>query len=312
MVHVAVATSAIIACSAAMVKAVTLARRLAPLPRPILLVGETGVGKRLLARFIHSCSGRPGDFVAVAGGELSEALLHGEFAGHEPGAFASAHRRLRGPFEQAQSGTLFLDELPLWPVAVQSMVLRALDEGLIARRGTERELPVSWRLIVASQRALGDLMDDGRLLPALRWWLGEFVIAVPSLRGRFVDIAALSYHFLDRVREELCDPGPALIDPEALDRLVTYRWPGNVRQLRSVVEWSWVQGAASAAERIRTADLPPSVAVDSGPRVAVDLEGRRALSRWAFERAGRNRRGAGRLLGVHPNTIDNHRRAAAP
>ncbi len=295
-----------------MEKAVALARRLAPLPRPILLVGETGVGKRLLARFIHSCSGRPGDFVAVAGSELSEALLHDEFASHDPGAFVSAHRRLRGPFERAQSGTLFLDELPLWPRAVQSMVLRALDEGLIARRGAERELPVNWRLIVASQRALDDLVDDGRLVPALRWWLDEFVIAVPPLRGRFVDIAALSYHFFDRIREELGGPGPALIEPEALERLVTYRWPGNVRQLRSVVEWSWVQAAASAAERIRTTDLPPSVALDSSSREAVDLEGRHALSRWAFERAGCNRRRAADLLGVHPNTIDNHRRAAAP
>lgn len=192
------------------------------------------------------------------------------------------------------------------------MVLRALDEGLIARRGTERELPVSWRLIVASQRALDDLVDDGRLLPALRWWLDEFVIAVPPLRGRFVDIAALSYHFFDGVRGEWGGPGPAVIDPEALDRLLTFRWPGNARQLRSVVEWSWVQAAASAAERIRSADLPPSIALDSGSRVPLDLEGRRALSRWAFERAGCNRRDAGRLLGVHPNTIDNHRRAAAP
>src|SRR5256884_186162 len=273
MVHVAVAAS-VVACSAAMIEAVALAKRLAPLPRPIVLIGETGVGKRLLARFIHSCSGRPGDFVAVAGGELSEALVHDEFAGHEPGAFASAHRRLRGPFERAQSGTLFLDELPLWPRAVQSMVLRALDEGLIARRGTERELPVSWRLIVASQRALDDLVDDGRLVPALRWCLDEFVIAVPPLRGRFLDIAALSYHFFDRVRGELGGPAPALIDPEALDRLLTYRWPGNVRQLRSVVESSWVQAAASAAERIRTGDLPPSVALRSRARRAVDPRGR--------------------------------------
>jgi len=127
-----------------------------------------------------------------------------------------------------------------------------------------------------------------------------------------VDIAALSYHFFDRIREELGGPGPALIEPEALERLVTYRWPGNVRQLRSVVEWSWVQAAASAAERIRTTDLPPSVALDSSSREAVDLEGRHALSRWAFERAGCNRRRAADLLGVHPNTIDNHRRAAAP
>ncbi len=289
MVPVAVAAGALVACSAAMVKVVTLARRLAPLPRPIVLVGETGVGKRLLARFIHNQSGRAGQFIAVGATDDGGPL---------------------GPLERAHNGTLFLKDLPLWPLAVQGTVLKAIEEGTIVRRGAERALPLTCRLIVASQRPLEDLVADGRLLPALRWGIDEFVITVPPLRGRFADVAALSYHFLDRARAEFGE-GPTIFEPDALDRLLSHSWPGNVRQLRGAVEWSWVQAAGSAAERIRMADLPPYVGRDAAARLVVDLNGRRELSRWAFERAGRSRKGAARLLGFHPNTIDNHLRAAA-
>lgn len=303
------AAAAVVACSAAMMEAVTLARRLALLPRPIALVGETGVGKRLIARFIHAHSGRAGPFVTVGGGEVSDSTPPLR-TGDDRWAFGAGQTRLRGPYERAQNGTLFLEDLPLWPREAQSAVLRVLDEGVIAPRGIERGLPLNCRVIVASQRALDELVSDGRLLPAFRWWIGEFVIAVPPLRGRFVDIAALSYHFLDRARAELGGGVPTVLEPEALDRLLSYRWPGNVRQLQGAVEWSGVQAAASATDRIRIADLPPPVVRDETAAVLVDLEARRALSRWAFERAGGDRKRAAHLLGVHPNTIDNHRRAA--
>ena len=301
MVHVAVAAGALVACSAAMMEAVALARRLAPFPRPIAFVGETGVGKRLLARFIHTHSGRAGPFVTVHGGEVSDSMQP-PLAGDDRRA-APGQASLRATFERAQNGTLFLEDLPLWPRAAQSAVLRVVDEGTLAP-------PIS-RLIVASQYGLDELVDDGRLLPAFRWWIGDFVIAVPPLRGRFVDIAALAYHFLDRARADFGGSGPMVLEPETLDRLLTYRWPGNVRQLRGAVEWSWVQAAASAVDRIRIVDLPPPVVRDDTAAFAVDLEARRELSRWAFERAGGDRKRAAQLLGVHPNTIDNHRRAAA-
>jgi len=312
MVHAGVGAEAVIACSTAMLKTVALAQRLAPLPRALLLVGESGVGKGLLARFVHAHSGRHGDFVAVAGGELSESLLHDQLVGHEPGAFTGASLRFRGPFERARNGTLFLDELPLWPRAAQSAVLRAVDEGLLTRLGSERELRVNCRLILASHEPLEQLVAEGQLLPDLRWRIGEFVITVPPLKGRFVDIAALAYHFLDRVREEFPSRGPIWVEPEALEQLLTYRWPGNARQLRGVIEWSWTQAAADGAERIRLGDLPPYVAVDETARAVVNLDGRRALTRWAFEQAGGSRRRAADLLGFHPNTIHNHLAAAAP
>lgn len=255
MVHVAVAAGALVACSAAMLETVALARRLAPFPLPIALVGETGVGKRLLARLIHIHSGRTGPFVIVRGGEVSDSAQP-TLTGDERQGLGQGETRLRGPFEPAQNGTLFLEDLPLWPLHAQSAVLRVLDEGAIAPREVERGLPLRCRLIVASQRPLDELVTDGRLLPALRWWIGEFVIHVPPLRGRFLDIAALSYHFLDRARDEFGTSVPTVVEPKALDRLLTYPWPGNVRQLRRAVDWSCVQAVTSSADRIRLTDLP--------------------------------------------------------
>ncbi len=292
MVHVA-AAAAVIASSAAMAKVVSLAARLAPLPRPILLVGETGVGKGMLARLIHSGSRRPGPFAIAAGSELAE-----------------PSGDLRKALERARGGTLFLDQLPFWPQAAQNNILRAFeDESIQAGRG-QGESPPACRLIAASDKSLEQLVEEGRLLAEFRWWIGQFVITVPPLRERAGDIAALSYHFLDRVRQEFSETGPTLFDPKALARLVTYRWPGNIRELRGVVEWSWLRASSGQTERIGVGDLPPQVVTDAS-RVRLDLAGRRDLSRWAFERAGHDRKRAAELLGVHPNTIDNHRRASS-
>jgi DNA-binding NtrC family response regulator len=199
--------------------------------------------------------------------------------------------------------------LSLWSHGAQSAVLRAVDERLITRLGAERELPLDCRVVFASNQPLAALVSSGRLLSDLRWRIGEFVIEIPPLAGRVVDVAALSYHFLDEARTEF-GPGPVLFDPCALERLVTYHWPGNVRQLRGVVEWSWTLAAMDAVERIGLTHLPASVLRDEAARVPLDSSTRHALSRWAYDRAGRSRTAAGELLGLHPNTIDNHRRAA--
>jgi len=310
MVPAAVAVGAVIALSATMMKSVALAKRFAPLPRPVLLVGESGVGKGLLARFIHAQSGRRGDFVAVTGGELSDSLLQDQLAGHEAGAFTGAQRRVRGAFERAQGGTLFLDELPLWSRTAQSAVLRAVDDGVITRLGGERDLTLDSRLVFASNRPLEQLMNEGRLLPDLRWRIRDFVIEVPPLAGRVVDIAALSYQFLDSASHEFGHRGPVAIDPEALERLLVYQWPGNVRQLRSAVEFGWVAAADEEAERIDLHHLPSYLAEATASHTVLDRAARRDLSIWAFERTAHNRRRAAELLGLHPNTIDHHRRAA--
>jgi DNA-binding NtrC family response regulator len=291
MVHVAAAT-ALIACSATMIKVVSLAARLAPLPRPILLIGETGVGKRLLARLIHSESGRAGNLSVAAGSELGDRA-----------------EGLHDALERARGGTLLLDQLPFCSRAVQSTILRVLEEGENRAGAGHRDGPPAYRLIVASDRPLEDLAADGRVLADFRWWIGQFLIAVPPLRERAGDIAALSYHFLECARQEFSATGPTLFEPKALNRLLTYPWPGNIPQLRGVVERSWVRAVAGNVERIGVTELPSDALAD-GDRVALNVAARRDLSLWAFERAGHDRKRAAELLGVHPNTIANHRRAS--
>jgi DNA-binding NtrC family response regulator len=237
--------------------------------------------------------------------------LHDQLVGHEPGAFTGAHGRLIGAFERARNGTLFLDELALWSQAAQSAVLRAVDEAVITRLGGERELSLNCRLLFASNRPVEQLVDEGRLLADLRWRIRDFVIEVPPLADRFVDIAAHSYQFLDEAAVEFGGRGPMWIATDALERLLRYAWPGNVRQLRSVVEWGWVQAATDGAERIQITHLPAYVVHDTARPLMLDRAARRDLSIWAFERAGHNRKRAAQLLGIHPNTIDHRRRVAS-
>jgi DNA-binding NtrC family response regulator len=148
------------------------------------------------------------------------------------------------------------------------------------------------------------------LLPDLRYRMREFVIEVPPLAGRGADIAELAYHFLDRARAEFRYLGPTMFDPAALGRLVRYPWPGNVRELGAVVEWGVVQAALGESERVALCHLPSRLAQRERPATSLSVKTRRALSRWAFERAGHDRRQAALLLGVHPNTIDHHCRSA--
>jgi two-component system, NtrC family, response regulator HydG len=165
-------------------------------------------------------------------------------------------------------------------------------------------------VIFAANRHPDALVEARLLLPDLRYRMREFVIEVPPLAGRGADIAELAYYFLDRARAEFRYLGPTMFDPAALDRLVRYPWPGNVRELGSVVEWGVVQAAASESERLALPHLPSRLTHGGRSRISLSVDTRRALSRWAFERAGHDRRQAAVLLGVHPNTIDHHCRPA--
>jgi len=303
-------TGIVLGSSEMMARVLALARRYAALPRPLVLVGPTGAGKGLLARVIHAESGRRGAFVALAGGELAESLYPDELRGHEAGAFTGASRRFPGAFERAHNGTLFADELPLWPLGAQKAILRMVDEGAVTRLGAEREMSVSARVIFAANRHPDALVEAGTLLPDLRYRMREFVIEVPPLAGRGADIAELAYAFLDRARTEFGQTGPVMFDPRALERLCTHSWPGNVRELCGVVEWAVVRAGVSASDSIGLAHLPSRLATSGERTVRPSAETRRALSCWAFARAGRNRREAAALLGVHPNTIDKHCRTA--
>ena len=297
----------IVGHSSALHHAIALARTYASIPHPILLLGPTGVGKGLLARFMHAArNGKGGPFVSVPGGQLVESLFQSQLFGHVRGAYTGADRQVVGAFERARGGTLFLDELPLWSRAAQSAVLQAVDERVMLPVGGERELPVTCRFVFASNRSLDELEAEGVLLKDLRHRIGDFAIEVPPLVARRGDVVELAYHFLAEAQHASPDTVPGLFDRDAMDRLVDYDWPGNVRQLRGAVLYASVHAAGE--ERVRGEHLPPYLGRRNGVRATLDAASRAALTAWALERAEGNRRKAADLLGVHVNTISYRQR----
>ena len=279
----------------------------ASLPGPLLLLGPTGVGKGLLAKVIHRLSVRSGDLVIRTGGQLVDSLFQAQLFGTRRGAFTGADRDLPGAFELANNGTLFLDELPLWSQAAQSAVLRVVDERLLLPLGGRSEIGVNCGLVFASNRPLDDLMSESRILPDLRYRIKDFVIEILPLAMRREDIAVLAYHFLDATRKRASQQGPEWFSAEVLTRLLTYQWPGNVRQLEGAVAFSIVH--ARGAQRIELAHLPPYLRCGSDVSFAdLDAGLRRVLVEWALARSQGSRRRCADLLGVHQNTVDYHRR----
>ncbi|HYU00999.1 MAG TPA: sigma 54-interacting transcriptional regulator [Gemmatimonadales bacterium] len=296
----------IVGCSPLLQRVLELAVLYAPIDEPVLLLGPTGVGKGLVAKLMHEASGRPGEFVAVSGGQLVESLLHSQLFGHEKGAYTGADRRVAGAFERARGGTLLVDELQLIPQSAQGALLQPTGEGQLLRLGAERDTKVTARLLFASNRPLDELEAEGRLMPDLRYRLYDFVIEIPPLVERRVDIVVLAYHFLDRTRAAAPERTPAMFHPEAIDRLLEFDWPGNVRQLKGAVAYACVHAAGE--EQISTRHLPAYLAAGPCRQPLLDVTDRSQLTQWAFERAGGDRRAAARLLGVHPNTIDYRRK----
>ena len=208
----------------------------APADSTVLLVGETGTGKELIARAIHDQSRRSGKpFVAVNCAALPESLVESELFGYEKGAFTGALARKPGKFELADQGTLFLDEIGDLPAQAQAKLLRVLQEREVQRVGGTRAVPVNVRLISATNQDLGARMQTGLFRQDLYYRLSVFPIRVPPLRERTSDIPLLVDHFLRRFADRLHKPVPRLSDG-VFDQLLVYDWPGNVRELQNVIE----------------------------------------------------------------------------
>ncbi len=213
-------------------------QRVAPTDASVLITGETGTGKELLARAIHCRSRRAArPLVAAHLAAVPEALVSSELFGHERGAFTGADRCRIGRFEAADGGTLFLDEVGELSSDVQVALLRALQEGEFERVGTTVTRRVDVRVVAATNRDLEEAIDDGRFRADLFYRLSVFPIHLPSLRERRDDIPALAEHFLRRAATRL---GRAFtsIEPASLARLLAFDWPGNIRQLQNVIEHS--------------------------------------------------------------------------
>ena len=210
------------------------ARRIAASHAPVLIQGETGTGKELLARHLHTESGRKGPFVAVNGAAITESLAEAEFFGFEAGAFTGATGRREGWFEAAQGGTLFLDEIGDLPLGLQVKLLRVLQEGEIVRVGGRRPIPIDVRIVTATHVDLAGAIADGRFRQDLFYRLNILGLRIPPLRERPGDILPLARHFLERhaLNHGLDVP---VLTPATARLLVGHRWPGNIRELENTL-----------------------------------------------------------------------------
>jgi transcriptional regulator with GAF, ATPase, and Fis domain len=228
-------------------------RKVAATKATILINGETGSGKELVAQFIHDHSPRSGGpFVKMNCAAMPEGLVESELFGHAKGAFTDAKSSHAGRFSQANGGTLFLDEIGEMPLLVQSKVLRAIESGEIERVGDEGSMKVDTRIIAASHRNLAEMVEQGKFRQDLFYRLNVLTAAVPPLREHAEDIGVIAAHFLAAFCTE---NGMAQLSfsKEALARLQSYAWPGNVRELRNIVQRCAVEadGAVICLEAVR-------------------------------------------------------------
>ncbi|TWI05762.1 two-component system nitrogen regulation response regulator GlnG [Luteimonas cucumeris] len=252
--------------------------RLAQAPVSVLITGETGTGKELVARALHRESPRARKpFVALNTAAIPAELLESELFGHEAGAFTGAHKRHVGRFEQADGGTLFLDEIGDMPLSLQTRLLRVLAEGEFFRVGGRELIRVDVRLIAATHQPLEALVADGRFRADLLHRLDVVRLQLPPLRERREDVPKLAERFLLSAARKLGAPAKRFARP-ALERLQAHDWPGNVRELENLC---WRLAALAPGETITRADLDDAIAV-STPVPATDADDwESALAHWA-------------------------------
>ncbi len=251
------ASDPIVGSSAALREVLRLCERVGPAQATVLILGETGTGKELTARRIHALSPRSEKpFIAVNCAALPESLLESELFGHEPGAFTGATQRRLGRFELADGGTLFLDEIGETSPAVQTRLLRVLQEREFVRVGGSETIRCDVRIIAATNRDLKQAMRQGHFREDLYYRLSVFPIHLPPLRDRREDIPLLVEHFVRQTAAELGLPCPG-VSRAAMERLCAYDWPGNIRELRNVMERSVLlaEGGPIGPEL-----LPPEIA----------------------------------------------------
>jgi len=284
-----------------------LARRVAAADDPVLITGETGTGKGLLAHEIHRRSPRAGGpFTVLHCASLSESLIEKELFGSERGAFTGATERRSGFLEEADGGTLLLDEIGDVPLSVQVKLLRFLDTGRFSRLGNPKELSVSARIIAATNRDVADLIKKERFRQDLYYRISSFVINIPPLRQRPGDIVALARLFLERGADRHARRAPVL-DKDAVDAIRSFSWKGNVRQLRNVMERIIVfsQGGTIGADDLKgfLHDEPGEPELGGGMLRSRMSETAEKEIRRALEGCGGNQTKAARLLGLSRRTL---------
>jgi len=297
----------------AMQRVLLQARQVASVNLTVLLLGETGTGKELLARAIHDLSPRRArPLITVNCTVLPPQLMESELFGHEKGAFTGATERRQGKFEQAEGGTILLDEIGELPLELQAKLLRVLQEKEIERLGGRAPVPVDVRVIAATHRDLQAEVAAGRFRPDLYYRLHVLPIVIPPLRERPLDIPLLAEFFLRQAAQELHRP-PQTFGPAALAQLQAHTWPGNVRELQHAVERAALFTPAGVIQQVELAALPLSAAMAAAPvgPAPVQLqtleEAERELITATLRHCKGRIRGAGgaaELLNILPNTLD--------
>lgn len=287
-------------------------QQVAALDSPVLLLGETGTGKDMIAHAIHYSSSRSeGPFVQVNCGAIPETLMESELFGHEKGAFTGALSQKRGRFERAHKGTIFLDEIGELPLQAQTRLLNVLQAKQIERVGGVETISLDIRIIAATNRDLEEMVAKEEFREDLWFRLNVFPVQVPPLRQRTVDLPALVQHFISLKAKELKLPSVPSLAPGAIETMMTYRWPGNVRELQNIVERALILNPKGplSFEHIGTNTPSSAPPLESFPNESYNLDEvtARHISRVLELAKGKinGPDGAAALLGVNPSTLRN-------
>jgi PAS domain S-box-containing protein len=281
-------------------------RRVAATDSTVLITGETGTGKELIARAIHSSSKRSGKpLIKVNAAALPAGLVESELFGHEKGAFTGAIARRVGRFELADGGTLFLDEIGDLPLESQAKLLRVLQEREIERVGGSAAIRVDVRVVAATNRDLKEAVAEQKFREDLYYRLNVFPIALPPLRDRTEDIPLLARFLVDKFAARIGNAGK-VISQEAMRRLVAYSWPGNIRELENVLERAVILATGPTLDVEIGGEIPTNSPVVSDPaHCSLDAMQRAHITavlrqtNWVID----GPRGAAQILGLHPNTL---------
>lgn len=299
----------IIGSAPALKKAIEAARRVAPLDYPVLILGESGTGKELFANAIHHASPRRKKrLVAMNCAAMTESIMEDELFGHAKGAFTDARTERAGRFEHADGGTLFMDEIGDMPAAMQAKLLRVLENGEVVRLGSNDPVRVNVRLISATNRNLEEMVANKEFRQDLYFRIKGMTITIPPLRERRQDIPLLIHYFLRQAAEKHGKDVEG-IAPEAQQFLMNYAWPGNVRQLRNVVETMVI---LSGGKKLTVDSIPDDVRPSAEPGAAGGMsnlvgmtmeQAERELIRNTLRLTNGNREEAAKQLGIGERTL---------
>jgi transcriptional regulator with GAF, ATPase, and Fis domain len=302
--------SDIIGTSPGMKKLNNLVQHVAPMDASVLLTGETGVGKEIVANTIQQHSDRKdGPFIKINCGAIPESLIDSELFGHEKGAFTGADQQRKGRFELADGGTIFLDEIGEMPVSAQVRLLRVLQDGAFERVGGSQSIQVNIRVITATHQDIPELISKSKFRQDLYFRLNVFPIHIPPLRERKIDIPLLSDHFIRKTSDKM-NMTPPVLKSGAVKKMQNYDWPGNVRELENLIERSLILHISGPLS-LQFPEATPMILQDNTNKDPVDeisslddtIFNHIVMTLRASEGKIQGRGGAAEILKINPNTL---------